>query len=383
MSNSGRRYGLFGALAILLIAFIAFLIWFGNREEREIKKWTALGDTISLANFLRTSDSSSANNSNLSLAMLGLRNTYAQDGRVDLEGLFFQLGPKHLVSADLLNLMRERSHRIKDQNRFVDTWIGLSSSEGHTSVSMEAIFKTGGDSVWGPILVSRIGASYANGELARAIGLSERVASLGLNPVHLRLKTSLEQFSRIQGSIPGFESRLEQINKEINEQEARLSSLKWYDLTAFLVDRIPSLGDNVYEIATFIWNGYGLQRNETAVLTTVETNFQTKGRFRMTVHPTGMKSFGRSSGGSVELPTFEEVGREEREEKARMELKLMSLLAARREVSDQISAAKASMDKLNEEIKIAFGWQPVKQAPQDAPDSAQRPVEPSEREQAG
>jgi TonB family protein len=341
---------------LLAVLLLGLSLWLSGREARAIRHWGQRDDAQSLVAYLHRSAAAPLSSANTELAWTELARLSPDPQTVDFEDLFFRLSANPSLGPKVLTYLRDRGIGIRDHQRFVDHWFSTTEPGSHTSEAMVALFRSAPSPAWASVLISTAGLAYADGRLPEAIHRARRVADLNLDPGHPALVEALERYRSTQDGLPALASRVEDLDRSIGSTERELGRMGWQTLTAFLVDRIPALGDNVYEIATFHWTGYSLERDETAILTCSGTTFQTKGRFTMAVHPTGMKSFSRNSGGSASLPTFEEVSNQEKAEKAQAELRLMGLFAERGRASASIQDARGTLVSLNQQIKHLLRW---------------------------
>ena len=349
-----------GILALLVSA----VVYASGEEARQIRAWGQKGDRASLIHVFEGSrnngmlDASTLENQKLAWSELMRIDSEAKD--IDLEVLFYALGVSHPLSPAVLSHIKSGQRPIQNVPRFAETWLGLPDTDGNQAKAiMASIFQAGDSNLWNTTLRALVGRSYGEGHLAASIERARRLAALGLDPANLPLKEALEQSGALQAGISGQQAVIRNLEPKISDVQVELSRMDWPELTAFLVDRVPAIDDNAYEIATFHWNGWEMERDETALLICSERTFTTKGRFTMAVHPTGTKTFSLKNGGSMSLPTFSEVTRAERAQRMEAKLRLDDLKSRRREAEQAIQAAEHQLEDLNHRIKQLLGWEPV------------------------
>ena len=340
----------------LLAILVGFMWWKSGETHRQIKQWVQERNSPALMNFIQNQYRSSESGPNVSLAFKELKPLVTDGDLVPLEGIFYQVESGDSIALGIIQIFKSKNQSFRDVDKAVGWWIRNTSLPSNTESAMRAMLgRMPATNVHGAFL-AEIGRRYSAGDKAGAIKASNRYAAVPPAPEAADLASLLTAYADAESHIPDLRAKENDLDSDILKKEVALDQYHFLTLTAFLVDRLPDLGDDVYEIATFTWTGYGLQRNETAILTCNGTTFNTKGRFTLTVKPTGMKSFERKDGGSWELPTFEEVTASEIRDKELVEWQLMALQARRSDIVKEIRKLELQMSENNDSIKKLLGW---------------------------
>ena len=354
MSSQLRVGLLVGGCLLALIGSFAW--WKSGETHRQIQQWSRERNSSALITYLQNHTVNNDDKTEVAFAFQQLDPLATEVDLPQLEILFHKVPPGGDLAPRILQIFQRQNRAFSDADKTVRWWINNTSLPAGTESSMKGMLGRMPRAQVHAAFLRDIGRNYAAGDKAGATAASRRFATATAAPEAAELLRLLSSYLDAENRVPDLRRKASNLDSDISDQQKEIARHHFVSLTAFLVDRIPDIGDNVYEVATFSWNGYGLQRNETAILTCNGTKFNTKGRFTMNVKPTGMKSFGRKSGGSTELPTFEEATYQEVAAKASAERELIALYGRKGQYNREASELESRMAQDNIAIKTCLGW---------------------------
>jgi len=342
---------------LIVTALIAFGWWKSGERHRQIENWSQAHNGSALLDFVRDHYPVITDKPEVVFAFQKFVPLAQEKDLAALEAFFYQVTAGDDIELGILQIFKKYHRPFMDPARAVTWWIGYGSHPGPLETEMQAMLVQLPAKPVQQAFLAEIGRRYAGGDKPGAIEVAHSYAKIPPAPEASGLVELLTAYSNGENLLGTLHQKIQRLESEIEDQKERVAQYHFVMLSAFLVDRLPNIGDNVYEIGTFSWSDYsGLRREETAILTCNGTVFNSKGRFTMAVRPTGMKTFSSNSGGSASLPTFEEVPRRELAEKEAAEYKLMSLYSEKNEAQKEISKLEELMSQANAAIKTKLGW---------------------------
>lgn len=348
--------------SMVAVSLVLFGVWFSGRTTRQIHAWGRAGDLNALHDYILTDVKTPEEEAYQLLAWHELEMRQPSPSQISLEDVYFNHPPDTQIAREVIQFMGEHRFPVKDMNRLVKMWVNDTTGNTNSNADpLASYFNRSDQNLIGPIFMVEISRRYESNDLGGAIGLTDRIKAKSMLPSIDGLGKALHEYENLIKSVPTIETRIEEIKSEVNEIENEHKQMKWFDLSAVLVDRLVNIGDNVYEVATFYSNGYQTVRNETAILTCNDSRFSTKGRFTLTVRSTGMKTFNMNSGRSVELPTFEEVSQTEKARENQLNTSVLKLLDEVKELKNKHTMIDENLKSLNDDIKNMLNWQNDKQ----------------------
>lgn len=357
----------------LVATLVVFAWWKAGETHRQIQQWSRDRNSAALVSFVREHSPKSEAQAEVAFAFQQLEPLAGERDSAALEALFYRLTSRDEITLGILRIFQRQNQAFRDADKAVTWWIDPPGGPGPSEIPMRAMLgRMPARHIHGAFL-AEIGRRYAAGDKEGAINASRRFAATPPAPEAADLVSLLTSYKEAESRLPSQHEKIRSLDSDIADQQKVIARFNFVTLTAFLVDRLPKIGNNVYEIATFSWTGYSLQRKETAILTCNGTTFNTKGRFTMTVRPTGMKSFTQNFGGSMELPTFEEVSYGEITQKELAERELIGLYGQKGQTYREISQLEERISQNNVAIKTKLGWngEPTLATQPEAPPAAE------------